>query len=107
MVEMGSRDPEGSAAFMEKVFGFPATAYGSGYQDVHVRDGVTVGFQGNPAEAPAQPMPIFQVEGLEKTRAAVIAAGGEITLELYVFPGGRRFHFREPGSSELAAWVPQ
>lgn len=104
---MGSPDPEGSAAFMEKVFGFAATAYGSGYQNVHVRDGVTVGFQGNSGEAPTQPMPIFEVEDLEKTRAAVIAAGGEITLELYVFPGGRRFHFREPGSSELAAWVPQ
>ena len=74
---------------------------------MHVRDGVTVGFQGNPAEAPTQPMPIFEVEDLETTRAAVIEAGGEITLELYVFPGGRRFHFREPGSSELAAWVPQ
>ncbi|VAW15709.1 Glyoxalase family protein [hydrothermal vent metagenome] len=24
--------------------------------------------------------------------------------EIFSFPGGRRFHFREPGGNELAVW---
>jgi predicted enzyme related to lactoylglutathione lyase len=30
-------------------------------------------------------------------------AGGTITKEAFSFPGGRRFHFRDPGGNELAA----
>ncbi len=35
---------------------------------------------------------------------AVQAAGGSITRQPFSFPGGRRFHFREPGGNELAAF---
>jgi predicted enzyme related to lactoylglutathione lyase len=35
---------------------------------------------------------------------AVTAAGGEIVKPIFAFPGGRRFHFREPGGNELAVW---
>jgi predicted enzyme related to lactoylglutathione lyase len=27
--------------------------------------------------------------------------------EQFDFPGGRRFHFREPGGNELAVWTPR
>jgi predicted enzyme related to lactoylglutathione lyase len=30
-----------------------------------------------------------------------------VTKEPFAFPGGRRFHFREPGGSELAVWCPE
>ncbi len=35
--------------------------------------------------------------------AQVQKLGGEITREIFEFPGGRRFHFREPGG-EFAVW---
>ena len=35
--------------------------------------------------------------------ARVEAAGGTITDPIFEFPGGRRFHFRDPGGNELAA----
>jgi predicted enzyme related to lactoylglutathione lyase len=68
--------------------------------------GVSLGFQQDPADAPAGPLAVIKVEDLAATREAVIAAGGQITVEGFDFPGGRRFHFREPGGNELAAWVP-
>ncbi len=34
----------------------------------------------------------------------LIFDGGTLTQEPYEFPGGRRFHFREPGGAELAVW---
>jgi predicted enzyme related to lactoylglutathione lyase len=31
-------------------------------------------------------------------------AGGVITQAPFEFPGGRRFHFRDPSGNELAVW---
>ena len=31
-------------------------------------------------------------------------AGGHITQEPFEFPGGRRFHFKDPSGNELAVW---
>ena len=36
---------------------------------------------------------------------AVEQAGGSITTEPFDFPGGRRFHFKDPGGTELAVWT--
>lgn len=41
-------------------------------------------------------------EDLEATVAKVEAAGAEIIRPIFSFPGGRRFHFTEPGANELA-----
>jgi predicted enzyme related to lactoylglutathione lyase len=34
----------------------------------------------------------------------VKAAGGVITRPIFSFPGGRRFHFRDPGGNELGVY---
>jgi predicted enzyme related to lactoylglutathione lyase len=46
------------------------------------------------------------VESLEATETAVKRAGGVITKPTFSFPGGRRFHFRDPAGNELAAMQP-
>lgn len=45
----------------------------------------------------------IRADDLDQARAEIEAAGGSVTVEPFEFPGGRRFHFREPGGSELAA----
>jgi len=47
------------------------------------------------------------VADLEMAEAAVQAAGGEITLAIFAFPGGRRFHFRDVAGHELAVMQPR
>ncbi len=47
---------------------------------------------------------VLYSDNLEKSVAAVRAAGGRIVQEPYSFPGGRRFHFSDPGGNELAVW---
>jgi len=42
---------------------------------------------------------------LDATLAAVRSAGGEIVRKPFSFPGGRRFHFRDPSGNELAVWA--
>jgi uncharacterized protein len=41
---------------------------------------------------------------LEAALAAVQRAGGRISKPIFPFPGGQRFHFRDPSGNELAAW---
>ena len=35
----------------------------------------------------------------------VITDTGEIVVPIFSFPGGRRFHFRDPAGNELAVWA--
>ena len=59
--------------------------------------------QADAAEATTAPLPVIQVESLETTEVLVRQAGGVITKPIFGFPGGRRFHFRDPSGNELAA----
>jgi uncharacterized protein len=34
----------------------------------------------------------------------VVAAGGKIVRPQFEFPGGKRFHFTDPGGNGLAIW---
>ncbi len=43
-------------------------------------------------------------DDLEATLAAVESAGGAISQQIFSFPGGRRFQFRDPSGLELAVW---
>jgi predicted enzyme related to lactoylglutathione lyase len=67
-------------------------------------NGVEGGFSANPSQGPLEPLVVFYVRDLEAVRARVCAAGGEITRDIFAFPGGRRFQFRDPGENEIAVW---
>jgi hypothetical protein len=45
-------------------------------------------------------------EDLDQSLEAVRGAGGEITHGPYDYPGGRRFHFRDPSGNELGVYQP-
>ncbi|GAA0353897.1 VOC family protein [Micropruina glycogenica] len=105
MVEFPSSSAERSGAFFARVFGWRSTAYGPDYVDVQ-GGGVALGFQSDKQEQASAPLVVIRAADLEQARAAIEAAGGEVTVEPFDFPGGRRFHFREPGGSELAVWCP-
>lgn len=47
---------------------------------------------------------VLYAEDLEASLEKVTAAGGEIARPIFSFPGGRRFHFRDPNRNELAVW---
>lgn len=106
MVEFPSGDAGVSAGFFQRVFDWPHVVYGPEYTDVQLGQEQTFGFQADAREAPSAPLAVIEVDDLDETRRAVEAAGGVVTVEPFDFPGGRRFHFREPGGNELAAWVP-
>jgi hypothetical protein len=47
---------------------------------------------------------VLYSDDLDATLRKVEAAGGEVVKPIFEFPGGRRFHFTEPGGNELAVW---
>jgi predicted enzyme related to lactoylglutathione lyase len=50
------------------------------------------------------PLAIIYSEDLEASEKKVQSAGGKIVKAIFSFPGGRRFHFTDPGGNELAVW---
>ena len=92
-------------SFYAAAFGFAMTDFGPTYSCTMTGD-VDVGLQADAKEASRAPLPVIQVESLEATETAVKRAGGVIIKRTFSFPGGRRFHFRDPGGNELAAMQP-
>ena len=87
--------------FYEKVFGWKLTNFGPTYASTMTGD-VDLGLQGDPAEATTAPLPVIAVASVEAALAAVSTSGGKITVPIFAFPGGRRFHFLDPNGNELA-----
>ncbi len=90
-------------AFYAKAFDWTFTDYGPDYAATTGGD-VDVGLNGQPEEALSAPLPVIHVGDLEGALDAVSKAGGVIAKAIYSFPGGRRFHFIDPGGNELAVW---
>ena len=47
---------------------------------------------------------VLYANDLETTKQTVLASGGKLHLDIFSFPGGRRFHFLDPHGNELAVW---
>lgn len=105
-VELPVADSEASAVFFEKAFGWQLMRFGPSYAGT-IGATADIGLQGDPAEAPAAPLPGIRVGDLEAALAAVEAAGGAVTRAIFAFPGGRRFEFREPGGNVIAVFADE
>ena len=104
-LELPATSIDDSARFYEAAFGWTLDRFGPSYAATTTGD-TDVGLQGDPADAPKAPLPVIQVDDIAAAASAVEAAGGDIVRPVYSFPGGRRFHFRDPAGNELAAWQP-
>ena len=101
-VEFQSVEMTRSTRFFARAFGWSFNDYGPDYQEI-ANGGVSGGICS--AEDPqAPPLVILKTDDLEAAQAAVIDAGGTIVREIFSFPGGRRFHFLEPGGNVLGVW---
>jgi uncharacterized protein len=101
-VELPVSELSSTRSFYTDAFGLAFTNYGPSYSCT-TTGGVDLGLQADASEATAAPLVVIAVDDLEATLEAVSKAGGLITKPIFSFPGGRRFHFRDPGGNELAA----
>lgn len=101
-LELPVRDVPVAKAFYAAAFGWTFTDFGPDYASTMTGD-TDLGLNGDAEQSTAQLLPVIEVDDLEAAEQAVRDAGGEITLPIFGFPGGRRFHFRDPAGHELAA----
>lgn len=104
MVEFPSTSMSATSDFFASVCGWKPTVYGQSYTNL-VGGGIDVGIQGDVDEQSPAPLMVIRVNDLDEARQRVEAAGGTVTFGPFDFPGGRRFHAREPGGNEIAMWV--
>jgi len=93
--------------FYGEVFGWTFTDYGPSYAAFHGA-GVEGGFDESRDQiTPNKPgaLVILYSDDLDATETAVKSAGGEICVQTFEFPGGKRFHFKDPSGNELGVWV--
>ena len=108
-LEFATLDINASKCFFTQVFNWYFTDYGDSYAAFFAGEaGLDGGFfaldPGQQYSPGSHVLPVFYRADLTETQQKVIQAGGVITRPVFTFPGGRRFHFREPGGNELAVW---
>ena len=102
-VEFPGGDLVATKRFYAQAFGWSFTDNGPSYSAFD--EGLDGGFNADAADQARMPLVILYADDLETAEAKVRAAGGEIVRPAYDFPGGRRFHFRDPSGNELAVWT--
>lgn len=105
-IELPAADFEAVQAFYETVFGWTFTDYGPEYRAFS--DGV---FEGgfyksshHSSTKNGAALVVLASDKLEALREQVITAGGKITVDIFSFPGGKRFQFADPNGNELSVW---
>lgn len=105
-VELPASDFEATRAFFGDVFGWTFKAWGEEYLAFH-NAGLDGGFYRSKLQsttANGAALVVFYSEKLEETQSKIEQAGGKIVLEIFDFPGGRRFHFSDPNGNEFSVW---
>ncbi len=108
-IELAAPDLRASKSFHAEVFGWTFNDYGPHYAGIQSPsgDGEVGGLDGAGTAGPGAPLVMIYSADLPATLDAVTAAGGKVTIEPFDFPGGRRFHFTDPGGNELGVYAPQ
>jgi uncharacterized protein len=105
-VEYPSRNITETKRFFERTFGWSFEDYGPDYA-AFSDQGLDGGFFSSDLAARTETgsaLVVLYSDDLESTLGKVEAAGGNVIKPIFSFPGGRRFHFIEPGGNELAVW---
>jgi predicted enzyme related to lactoylglutathione lyase len=106
-IELPMTDMDRAKAFYAAAFGWEFNDYGPTYAGIRKPGGEAGGFRLESEVRAGGPLVILYSADLDASLASVRAAGGEITMPPFEFPGGRRFHFHDPSGNELAVWSEQ
>jgi predicted enzyme related to lactoylglutathione lyase len=105
-IEFPASSPEAlaqSKRFYAEVFGWSYKDWGDDYADTH-SSGLASGLNADVSHQPRSALAVIYTNDLEATLEKVRARNGQVTKEIFSFPGGRRFHFQDPSGNELAVW---
>lgn len=105
-VELPAADMAATQEFFHQVFGWEFTHWGEEYMD-SASGGIAIGFYHttlNGTYDTGGALVTIYRDDLEQALEEVEQHGGQLTKEIFSFPGGRRFQFLEPSGNEFAVW---
>ncbi len=105
-VELPASNLNKTKAFFTEVFGWSFQDFGPEYS-AFSNQGLDGGFYKADLASSASSgsaLVVFYSNSLEATLQKITNANGLIVKPIFSFPGGRRFHFREPSGNEFAVW---
>ena len=105
-VEFPSKNIQETKSFFKKVFAWTFQDYGPDYC-AFANQGLNGGFYKSElsvSTASGSALIVFYSKDINSTQSKIEAAGGNIVVPVFEFPGGRRFHFTDPTGNEYAVW---
>lgn len=105
-IEMPSNDLPATKAFYGSVFAWEFTDFGEEYVAIQ-SDDINGGFYLHTEPMTAKQgsaLVVLYREDLAEIQQKIIKAGGKISVDIFSFPGGSRFHFTDVTGNELAVW---
>jgi len=102
-VEFKAKDLEKIKEFYTISFDWTFTDYGPTYV-AFSESGLQGGFEKTENEIINGALVVLYHKNLDVIKSKIIESGGEISKDIFSFPGGRRFHFIDPAGNELAVW---
>lgn len=105
-IELPSTDNVAMKQFYGNTFGWTFEDWGTTYVAIHGA-GVDGGFDQASDRKPSDQgaLVVLYSADLLASEALIRAEDAEISVPAYDFPGGRRFHFKDPSGNELAVWA--
>lgn len=104
-VELPARSVARQKTFYSNAFGWTFTSYGEEYVS-HEGGPCQFALNGTGQHQGEAALPVVRVEDIEATCRAVRSAGGTVTVGIFAYPGGRRFHFTDPEGQQMAVYQP-
>jgi predicted enzyme related to lactoylglutathione lyase len=105
-VEFPARDMEATKTFFTETFGWDFVDHDPEYTSFNSA-GLKGGFFKSDMTAntdKGSALIVLYSSELEATQAKIEKSGGKIVKQIFSFPGGRRFHFKDPSGNEYAVW---
>lgn len=105
-IELPTRDLQATKEFYSKALGWSFQDYGPEYT-AFSNAGIEGGFYKSGLSSTVESgaaLVVLYSSNLESTQQKIVNAKGVIVKQIFSFPGGRRFHFTDPGGNELAVW---
>ena len=105
-LELPATDIAAMKSFYAGLFGWTYQDFGPEYAAFN--EGLDGGFNATGGtDKPKAPLAVIQTDAIERMQDEVEAAGATISLPIFAYPGGRRFHFIDPSGNELAVMQPE
>ncbi len=105
-VEFLAKDLNIIKKFYNNCFNWKFTDYGPNYTSFS-SSGIEGGFEQSNKVIKNGALVVIHHSNLEKIHKTIQENGGEIVVDIFSFPGGRRFQFRDPAGNELAVWTEE